>query len=144
VRRGLGGLDYFRPGRIESVVGELRRLALGIIEHPFFDQSIMACIIANCVVLALADPTQKPADYSVHVKYRLMCLYVRPIKFLCNDFSLRSFSMFFFVLNLWRNCARKSNTACFVAIDRVNDFGFRIHRLGSWYFDDYWNWYDTD
>lgn len=38
-------------------VGAVRQWALRAVEHPSFDQFIMVCILANCVLLAVADPT---------------------------------------------------------------------------------------
>jgi hypothetical protein len=38
-------------------VGAIRKRALLIVETPAFDQFIMVCILANCVLLAAADPT---------------------------------------------------------------------------------------
>jgi len=38
-------------------VGLVRQGAIRAVEHPSFDQFIMACILANCVMLAIADPT---------------------------------------------------------------------------------------
>lgn len=38
-------------------VGAVRKRALLIVETPAFDQFIMVCILANCVLLAAADPT---------------------------------------------------------------------------------------
>jgi hypothetical protein len=49
------------PGALVSAcahgVGVVRQRALCAVEHPSFDQFIMACILANCVLLAVADPT---------------------------------------------------------------------------------------
>jgi hypothetical protein len=60
------------PWPLRPCGGWLRMRAYQTIKHPAFDQAIMVCIVANCIFLALADPTAATVPtYQVVVSFWL-------------------------------------------------------------------------
>lgn len=63
------------PWPLRPCGGWLRMKAYNIVKHPAFDRIVMVCIVANCVFLALADPTATTVPtYQVVVSFRPVVL----------------------------------------------------------------------
>lgn len=63
------------PWPLRPCGGWLRMEAYHIVKHPAFDRIVMVCIVANCVFLALADPTATSVPtYHVMVSFRPLVL----------------------------------------------------------------------